>query len=350
MTQTNTLCMAPIDEDPPFRCVRAVGHEGPHWAGPRGEAFRALPGQVGVEPLVRLLKASGTAAPGFLSLFVDGGAGIGDTTQPLLDADPTVDVYAYDPLPENAAVLRERFANVPNVYVREAAISDRAGTAQFEVPSRMHQQSGSWAAGTSYSGHLRRPGFKGQIKHLIRAAQARVGLGGVDVVKVPTVRLDADLPRIPDVVKLDLQGTESIALAGLGAWFEQVKVVQAEVQLLNPQGQELAQLLGRAGFTIYLGDMQFTSKAPLTEGQRDRLAEFGVIVRQEISDTEFDVDTMVLGNWSTTTALPFNDAALTPDFVELISEFGARYCQTDLIALNSRTDGWPAILSELASQ
>ncbi len=167
-------------------------------------AFPHVPG-TDEDSLANLIAAANSVAPGFINCVIDGGAGIGDTLNPLLAIpSSSLKIIAYEPLPENAKVLRQRFAGVPKVEVREAAIGDRLDFAQFVVPSRIHGAPGRWSEGTSYSGYLR----KGYI------AAARLFLGNMlrrmksretkQTVQIKVVRLDADLQTVPDVVKLDL--------------------------------------------------------------------------------------------------------------------------------------------------
>ena len=127
------------------------------------------------------------------SVFVDVGANIGFFT--MLAASrvgPEGRVHAFEARSDNVALLRRSLAEngFENVDVHECAVSDRAGSLAF------------FASGTWYS--------NGRI---VADAEA----GSERLPRVPAVALDqalADLPRI-DVVKMDIEGAEARALAGM---------------------------------------------------------------------------------------------------------------------------------------
>lgn len=129
------------------------------------------------------------------SVFVDVGANIGFFT--LLAAarvGPKGRVRAFEARADNVALLRRSLAEngFANVDVHECAVSDRAGRLAF------------FASGTWYS--------NGRIVGDDEA-------GSEQLPRVPAVTLDealADAPRI-DVVKMDIEGAEAKALAGMRA-------------------------------------------------------------------------------------------------------------------------------------
>lgn len=179
--------------------------------------------------------------------WVDGGAGVGTTSAAyaaILDRELHEEnkakslVACYDPLPENVAVLRERFGDAPRFLIRDVALSNAAGEAIFSVPSRITSAgAGPWAPGTSYSGSL---------KH---AAADR------EKITVKTVRLaDEGIPRF-DFVKLDLQGGELDALKGMGDKLKEAKLLYIETQLLH--NWDVLSFLSENGFFLLFDRLQF---------------------------------------------------------------------------------------------
>lgn len=167
-------------------------------------------------------------APG--GVFVDAGANIGGLTVPaarLVGAG--AQVVAIEMMPETAAQLRHhlRLNRLDWVRVVEGALSDREGAqVTASMPAGNHGQA-SIAAGASRRG-------------------PRVE------VAVRTLTLDrvlADLGRI-DVLKLDLEGAEVLALAGGGAVLARTRCVIFEDWGGRDPGKLAAELIAAAGFRL----------------------------------------------------------------------------------------------------
>lgn len=130
--------------------------------------------------------------------FVDGGANIGFfSCRAARLVGPTGRVDAFEPDPFNRRRLEENLARngfVEAVHVHPLAISDRAETLTFHRP----------AAGTRRN--------HGETSRFPPP----------DVITEPfevtAARLDEALDRVPDLVKLDLEGSEPLALAGARGW------------------------------------------------------------------------------------------------------------------------------------
>jgi len=128
--------------------------------------------------------------------FVDGGANIGYFT--LLAAKlvgPTGRVDAFEPLPDNRARLEanlHRNGLADRVRVHPAALSDAAGTATIH---RFAGDEGNHGTASLFAGD--------------GAVVARS-------ISVPTVRMDEALSdTTPALIKLDVEGAESLAIAGM---------------------------------------------------------------------------------------------------------------------------------------
>ena len=124
------------------------------------------------------------------AVAIDVGAYHGDILIDMTRLAPQGRHHAFEPQPQAAKMLRERFAG-KNVVIHELALADRAGTTQF------HQV----ASNPSYSGIKERSYEKKEEVHLI-------------TVKVDTLdRLLASAARV-DLIKIDVEGGELGVIRG----------------------------------------------------------------------------------------------------------------------------------------
>ena len=147
--------------------------------------------------IIRRVVAAGTVA-------VDVGANVGDVTAALVEAAPESQHIAIEPIPELAALVRERF---PSVVVHEAALAAEAGPdVEF-----VHVVSNP-----SYSG-LRERRYDRPNEELQR-------------IRVRTTTLDSIVPEDAHVsfVKIDVEGGELGVLRGASRVLDQRPVVVFE--------------------------------------------------------------------------------------------------------------------------
>jgi FkbM family methyltransferase len=124
------------------------------------------------------------------SNVIDVGANVGAVLEQVVRLADAGTHIAYEPVPELAADLRARF---PGVDVREAALSDEAGDAEFTVV-------------------VDRPSYSGLVERRDIPASA----AGRRRIKVALERLDDVLPEgyAPDLIKIDVEGAEVRVLQG----------------------------------------------------------------------------------------------------------------------------------------
>ncbi len=172
--------------------------------------------------------------------FCDVGANLGVIT--LLAArlvGPTGRVFAFEPMPDNARVLRENIAlnGFQNVTVVEAGVAEQNGEALLHL--------------SKYCGSHSLVSGPGEALNLS--------------LTVRTVRLDSvpGLDRI-DVLKSDTEGTELSVLRSLGALKPQYAIIEASPLLFQVMGRPSPDFTG-PGFLRGLAALGYTVVENLTD-------------------------------------------------------------------------------------
>jgi FkbM family methyltransferase len=155
---------------------------------------------------------------------------------------PRGKVYAFEPMPPNAKALRHNVAlnGLDNVVVVEKALSSESGTAQMFVSA--------WSAFHSLN-------VEGASKNDNLGPQAR------EPITVQTITLDefveADPARAPDLIKLDVEGAELVALEGMRG------------TLRSAEPLLLCELHGtRGGFREFVDSMDYLARIVDSESPR----------------------------------------------------------------------------------
>ncbi|MBX3435839.1 MAG: FkbM family methyltransferase, partial [Pirellulales bacterium] len=172
---------------------------------------------------------------------------------------PQARVYAFEPHPVSAAVCRTNTSRFPNVSVVEAAVGETDG--RVELQAVLDGNPGASSLFVA-SGHQ-------DVQPLEQSP-----------IEVRALRLDTWAAREGiercDLVWMDLQGAELLALRGMGALLSTVRAIQVEItyrelyrgQVLWP---ELRSFLESRGLTLvdewpdpcgYFGDAVFVRKMP----------------------------------------------------------------------------------------
>lgn len=157
------------------------------------------------------------------SIFFDVGANVGLHSFYVTRHFPNVKITAFEPLPGNAAYIREAIElnKFQNISVEEAAVSSSEGDAYFDVSKN---------------------NLMGKL------AEQQTNL------KVKLITLDDFVRRnnvYPDVIKIDVEGAESDVLRGSSHLIQQATPSMV-IELHNPkQDLEVAGLLLSHGYSIY---------------------------------------------------------------------------------------------------
>lgn len=180
-------------------------------------------------------------------VVMDVGANNGDTVQQYLTAYPGASVYAFEPFPEVYRQLVERFAHDPRVRACQSAVTDDAGTRRFYVND------------VSYGNSLFPLHPASKWAELSGAASSARPAQTIDVRAITLDEFCAaeGLDEV-DLLKMDIQGGEALALEGAARLLGQraVRVVYLEV-LFAPlyDGQayfcDVTRLLNRHGYHLF---------------------------------------------------------------------------------------------------
>jgi FkbM family methyltransferase len=158
---------------------------------------------------------------------IDGGAYHGGASRQLVQAFPAAEIHAFEPQPDLAERLRS--LSIYGVTVHQQALSDRAGTVTFHVPTTK-----------PFTASVLNPGDS---------------FGESESYAVEAVTIDSlELPV--DVLKLDLQGNELAALRGATNTLPGVRAILCEVNFIaRYQGcslfHEVAGFLADRGFRLH---------------------------------------------------------------------------------------------------
>lgn len=257
--------------------------------------------------------------------WIDGGAGVGTSSASYFEImnrelddnarDKSI-IALYDPLPENASILLDKFGDNSRFLVRQVALSGECGEAIFSIPARITSgEAGPWLPGTSFSGSL---------KHTAP---------GRERITVKTVRLaDESLPRF-DFVKLDLQGGEFDAIKGMGKKLFETKLLYVETQLLHDWG--CLSFLVDNGFLILFDRLQFGFSPGTKYLPYETLSKAGISVDRVHLPQQSGMPLICWGHFDPSVGmLDPTTFVLMPELAGLLQEAGVNYLQTDAICIN----------------
>jgi len=195
--------------------------------------------------------------PGIRTIF-EVGAADGADTENYAETYPEATIYAFEPVKENFAEIKERAKRIPRLVPVEMALSDRIGESTFYI------------AESNVSSSLLPPKETGSRFDELQKTRAEE--------RVQTTTLDAfcserDIGEI-DLLKIDAQGAELSILNGGAGMFDRggISLVFLEVQFLpSYEGasryDELATFLYSKGFELHnLYDLHHNQRGQLCWG------------------------------------------------------------------------------------
>lgn len=147
-------------------------------------------------------------------VVVDGGAHLGDMVEKFGALLPQAEFHCFEPDPELGRTLSGKYAGNRNVHVVQAALGEKSGKASFNINASRPTNSLLDASDD----------LQPDLKKLCD----RVRQVDVEVTTIDQYCASRSLERV-DVIKLDLQGYDYLALKGAGRTLETARVVLVEV-------------------------------------------------------------------------------------------------------------------------
>lgn len=144
------------------------------------------------------------------ALVLDIGANVGGYSMAIRNQWPEAEIHAFEPAKVNIAKLRDRFSSDADVYIKEAAVSDRLGDAPI-----FSNLDGSGLTSLT----------KRKLDHIGVEFTERET---VSLVRIEDYWVDVLARRPIDFAKLDIEGHELDALRGFGAAIGSTRAVQFE--------------------------------------------------------------------------------------------------------------------------
>lgn len=176
-----------------------------------------------------------------IPVIIDGGAHRGGSVDAYSVYVPNAEFHCFEPDPVLAGELKGLFASRPNVRVIASALGQSSGHATFNINASRPTNSLLPVAG----------GIQADLQALCQVVEQV----DVDVVSIDEYCKAKGIKQV-DILKLDLQGYDYMALLGANVTLQNVKVVQVEVlfseiyQGCNLFPDILTLMLGH-GFSLY---------------------------------------------------------------------------------------------------
>lgn len=150
----------------------------------------------------------------FNPVVIDGGAHLGDMAERFGALLPMAEFHCFEPDPVLGQTLEQKFVGNPKVHVVQAALGDMAGKAKFNI--NVSRPTNSLLP----SAESLQPDLK-QLCALVEQVE-------VEVTTVDEYCRANSIEHV-DVIKLDLQGYDYLALKGAEATLQKARVALVEV-------------------------------------------------------------------------------------------------------------------------
>ena len=133
-------------------------------------------------------------------VMVDVGAAMGDTTKKMLAANPTSQVFAFEPFPGNRAFMLKEFENDSRVkFIEKAAADKTTGFVNFYVPKVVEGNENGWKDHLGYS----------SVGYIVEDT-----VHSSNIYKVPVTSISVEVNEHIRFCKIDVQGKEADVLRG----------------------------------------------------------------------------------------------------------------------------------------
>jgi FkbM family methyltransferase len=161
---------------------------------------------------------------------------------------PQAEIYSFECNPVTLPMCRQAVASLPNVTLVEKAAADHDGAMTFYAIDQVKTET-SWADGNPGASSLLRASGNYPLETYV---QTEITVQGT---RLSSYMKEAGLESI-DLLWMDIQGAELMALRGLGTKIRDVKVVITEVEFIEiyenqPLFEDIRAFLSAHGFRLY---------------------------------------------------------------------------------------------------
>jgi FkbM family methyltransferase len=168
---------------------------------------------------------------------------------------PDASIYAFECNPSTLPVCRSVVENLSNATLIEKAVSDQDGVMPF-YPIDQNLTDTEWADGNPGASSLFKASGKYPLEHYVQNEIM------VNATTLGTFLKERRIPHV-DLLWMDIQGAELMALKGLGEQLQNVKVIHTELEFFEiysgqPLFADIKRFLNRRGFRL----AAFTSLGP----------------------------------------------------------------------------------------
>lgn len=203
-------------------------------------------------------------------VILDVGSFTGDQAVEFAERFPLSYIFAFEAYPDSAEKVRQRVAHLKNVQVIETAVCDVDGEIAFHAVDQ----------GNAGASSLFRASGHNDVAPISQTAITVQGLRLNSWAKLAGINCF-------DLIWMDLQGAELLALRGMGAMIDTVKAIQLEVtyrelyhgQVMWPEVREFLESRGLqlvdewTDVSGYFGDAVFVRKSELKRPERREPAD-----------------------------------------------------------------------------
>ncbi|MCX7771312.1 MAG: FkbM family methyltransferase [Proteobacteria bacterium] len=176
-------------------------------------------------------------------IIFDVGANRGQTTQIYLEAFPKSTVYCFEPFEEVFNFLKNKFSNNKNVFLLPYAITNKSGFQNFYINENDETNSLLPRIKEGRRYYSKKAGPKTEIK--------------VQTITIDDFVINNKIPKI-DILKLDIQGGELLALEGATNTLRDGKIslIYTEVFFVphyenSPLFNHICNFLERFGYSLF---------------------------------------------------------------------------------------------------
>jgi len=202
------------------------------------------------------------------------GSRYGEDTVEFAKRYPRATIYGFECNKSTLLECRERTSTYSNIVLTEKAVTEIDGPTSF-FPINKEKTTTTWSDGNQGASSLFRASGKYEIEDYVQDE---------DVVEGISLKSFMDSKGIDgiDLIWMDVQGAELMAMKGLGEKLGNVKIIQAEVEFIEIyKGQPLFEdfknylisnyfdFIGFNSMSCYSGDAIFANKQCLSEKARE---------------------------------------------------------------------------------